>query len=316
MKKFDLSHNFLQQLVDIDNNEIQNLISIEDENKPRGKYTYQLNGKPWNDPDESNLNLYEYHLKIWKNKYPKENAVVNKPMEIYYNGKAFKIFTEIDGKNYRLGSDYIGFSKQWITKNISAKDVGKALSETRCFAGHMLWCKGFSKGWYEKKDGGFGYSDKFKPNFITINQAKGGAKGVFDRIDWTLKLLRVYYDVIKMPDLYRESNFNSNDNVKELVEYIELSEDEKKVKKCIYAESVRRIFYAFENSREWLLLFVNFPGFIDYFALDDIVDKKNEFRVIKLSPWLPVLPVDYKRYMEDSVEFINKRKKRLEEKLN
>jgi hypothetical protein len=181
----------------------------------------------------------------------------------------------VKGKNYFLGSDYIGFSKNWITENVSDEDVTMGLLVTRCFAGHMLWCKGFTKGWYQYYDK-FKYSATFRKDFITINWAKGGRGGIFDRIDWTLILLKSYFNCIINDDFeQRKMMFMQDESVMNLLNYKDLSDDEKNYKEWSRAErysfipnwSVNKLFYSFENSREWLTLFVDFYCFINILHL-------------------------------------------------
>jgi len=306
---YDFNLNFVADMFNIQNYQMPENISIKDcDATTRGDYVYLVNDFNWADPDSYNVNLYKYHTMYWKNEYPIKNVKINEPMRYYFSDQ-FKILTRVNDCNFRLGSDYIGFSKQWITNDISAYNVGEALSITRCFAGHILWCKGFANGWYEDaKENTFKYSNKFKSNFITIKQAKGGKNGVYDRIDWTLRLLDIYYQVINnSKSITRKELFESYDAIKSLIEYTDYSVDEKKIKKNSYETSVYRLFYAFENSRKWLLLFKDFLGFTKYFVLRDIIDLEKD-SVKELAPWFPVLPNNYYNYIQNSIDFINKRK--------
>jgi hypothetical protein len=327
MENIDLDYNFLMQSVDAKKEEWNRLLTIKREKNgeklQRGSYIYEMNNRSWIDPDSEDPLLYDYHESVWSKDFPNKKRV-NK-IEHYHNSYEERIrLTLCDNKNFYLGSDYIGFSKQWITDNVSDEDVIQGLSVTRCFAGHMLWCKGFGKGWkYNEKENKFKYSDNGW-GFVTINQARGGACGVFDRIDWTLRLLKVYYSNIDYDKFdERKRLFLENELVKELLKYNKLSEDEKHVifdKKSKEGRpynpcsSVCRLFYAFENSREWLMLFVKFTGFIEYFALDDLLDENNNVK--GLSDWFPVLPDNYNDYMDNSITFIKLRTNRLKPKVS
>lgn len=72
---------------------------------------------------------------------------------------------------------------------------------------------------------------------ITINNARGGEKSFYDRIDFTLFDLKQWY--LKQP--------------------------------C-------KLEKAFDNSREWLLMFKDFNELIDYFLLQDFVNEEYEIK--------------------------------------
>lgn len=90
-----------------------------------------------------------------------------------------------------LSSDYIGPSIE------QARSIGKLedfeiknfLRISRTLGGHIVWPRG----------------DNMKP---TINQVKGGeiilnsGYGFYDRIDWTIFLLKIYYFIIEKSDMF------------------------------------------------------------------------------------------------------------------
>lgn len=301
---YDFSYNFLN---------VNTPLNIE--GKMRGLYTFKVYGEKYVDPDVSSRKLYEYHSDIWfhSGKFP--NGALIKKVECYtgsfYNDEKMAVTVEMNGTNKKfiLGSDFIGASKNWITVDIknNRSYLWEALGKMRCFSGHMLWCKGFNKGWYICENNEFKYSDKWTSNLITINTAKGGSSGIFDRIDWCLKLLKIYYLNITIRHYEeRKKMFLNHEDVDELLKYRNLTEDEQNSGFCSL-NSVNSLFHAFENSKDWLELFIDFRRFIQYFHLQNIINENGDYTVQPLIDWFPILPEEYKDYINNSVVFIQKR---------
>ncbi|MBU3221084.1 DUF6994 family protein [Clostridium algidicarnis] len=169
------------------------------------KNVFQINEKEYKDPDMYSETLYKYHKEIWKKELPSGGKIsdINNVSE---NNSGCKITAKVGKKNVYLGSDYIGFSKNWIPGGSDVKDIENALMKSRTFGGHILFAKGFFTGWfYCKKDKKIHYeksniydwykreyqkddvNDMYKNLMIyTINTSKGGEKSFYDRFDWTL----------------------------------------------------------------------------------------------------------------------------------
>ena len=129
---------------------------------------------------------------------------------------------------FLLSADYIGPSAYWCSsETIKAEDI---IKEARTLGGHMVWPRDVSRKDSEKRWITLRYkfnSDKKSKYYneklsideierfkkekeqednltdgrwiqykITINTAKGGEYGLFDRIDCLLKLLELYYELL------------------------------------------------------------------------------------------------------------------------
>ena len=150
--------------------------------------------------------------------------------EVFYKDKVkkpikkYNVWTIMHG-DFRLGADYIGPPTFWGYKaGLNGKEIYEFLGETRKLGGHMLWPRN-----------GQG-SD-------SINTARGGKKGYYDRIDLTLWALREWY--------------SGNKSI--------------------------RLCNAFNKSRDWFNSFEvdsdtkdKFKCFVDFFLLNDFVDESNE----------------------------------------
>lgn len=91
-----------------------------------------------------------------------------------------------------FGSDYIGPSSNWAFKaKVEDQEVGKYLKITRTFGGHIIWPR-----WVKVNGNYF--------NQLSINEARGGEKSFYDRIDITLYDLKKWYnqEVCKLKDIY------------------------------------------------------------------------------------------------------------------
>ena len=97
-----------------------------------------------------------------------------------------------DGMLYGLGVDFIGPSTYWAQKaGVSDQDIKDSLSVTRRLAGHLIWPR-----WIRKEDGTFNQDDRCGKHisiYRSINKARGGEKGLYDRIDYTLYSVQNWY---------------------------------------------------------------------------------------------------------------------------
>ncbi|MCD7792311.1 MAG: hypothetical protein LUG92_02775, partial [Oscillospiraceae bacterium] len=165
----------------------------------------------------------------------------------------------IDEYGNQMSSDYIGPSKYWahVKGGMTDAEIGEMLLRSRTIGGHMLW--------------------PVHP-IPTINTARGGRGGFYDRIDLTLQEIR-----------YMMTNDRTTKN-----------------------QSVRN---AIEKEKDWFSLFAveagigGFKSFINNFKLNPFVFG-DEYYVISLAEsnsangeFVPVLedepmfPADFKKYV-------------------
>ena len=82
-----------------------------------------------------------------------------------------------------LGMDYIGPSINWAQEaGLEEREILKFINVSREIGGHLIWPR-----WI--------YDGKYRINpFYSINKYRGGLKGVFDRIDYTLLYLKLWFE--------------------------------------------------------------------------------------------------------------------------
>lgn len=173
----------------------------------------------------------------------------------------------LNDSDYLMSTDYIGPSVYWARyRKISDSDIINFLSICRTIGGHMAWPRG-------------------REILVKINGARAGKDGLYDRIDWTLALIKVYYETLKEG----KEGFISK----------ALAIDSDNLNKDVSAiQRFGRMYDAFICSKSWFELFESFPGFCRQFKL--IGEKgfvSNNFEVIKMAPWFPFLPEDYASYI-------------------
>ena len=231
------------------------------------------------DPDSASAKLYDSLLKLFfldqkRNEKFKINKVELRGQRFSNNEYTFYTLF-VNDEDFLLSSDYIGPSTYWCkSKTISEIDIVK---ESRLLGGHMLWPRGFNE---------------------TINNQRGTKKGLYDRIDCTLKLLDLYYEMINSSiekpsenlfmaecknSLYSNSDFTSEDE-----------------------ERIRRMFRAFNNSYEWLKLFNNFKNFCDFFILKDSFVDEN-YTVISFDGTLFPVQKPSDKYRDNNLIAIKRR---------
>lgn len=112
----------------------------------------------------------------------------------------------------------------------------------------------------------------------TINRARGMSYVIHDRIDYTLECIKRFYQ-------------NREDNTipiyKSLVRYTRFFD-----------------------------LFVNFNGYVDFFFLNDLLDKNGNVKsftgVIDFSKPFPYPQEEYKKYIKNVIQFVKNRSQRIE----
>ena len=173
----------------------------------------------------------------------------------------------LNDSDYLMSTDYIGPSVYWARyKKISDEVIIRFLSVCRTIGGHMAWPRG-------------------RDIIVKINGARAGEKGVYDRIDWTLALIKIYYETL---------NKGKEDFVMNALKI----DAENKEKDNTAIRRFERMYKAFCCSRTWFELFDSFPGFCRQFKLTDKNGFVNEdFKVNNMAPWYPFLPVNYGDYI-------------------
>lgn len=300
-------------------------------------------------PDSCSTKLYDALFKIFF--YDEdENEKYNIPI-VQIRGQKFKnrdlFYSFFISRNkydvacrypsFILSADYIGPSIYWCTgENVKAEDIIKT---ARTLGGHMVWPRDVSrenkeKRWVtlyyyygsnkkskyytaelsmdeierfkkEKEREDHLVNGKWGTSKITINTEKGGEYGLYDRMDCLLKLLELYYQLLhRSEDVSRPS-------------------EEEFLKACTgtlyngmemnWKEEIRisNIYYAFDNSYEWLKVFGDFKSFCTFFKLkNSFVDK--DYHVIPLEGELFPVQRPGEVYVKNNLEAIQSRNRLLE----
>ncbi|MGF7002556.1 hypothetical protein M2149_000945 [Lachnospiraceae bacterium PFB1-21] len=250
------------------------------------KETFDLNKRC--DPDNESGKLYDSLFRIFFYNEERDRVKVVgqkfKGRELFYS-----LFIEKENNEDRiiLSADYIGpsINQAKLLAGLKDSEIKKFLSNSRTLGGHLLW---------PRQIGG-----------TTINQARGGdyspkcGYGVFDRIDWTLLLLKCFY-------IRRYENVGTDITkvVQDITNQTEISTRDVK--------RINNIVAAMERSKEWLYRFSSFADFCDFFILKgSFVNDNNE--VTELTPFFPIKPdcEDYKRYIDNNLKAIDKRNEKM-----
>ena len=168
-----------------------------------------------------------------------------------------------------LSADYIGPSVNILLNGTKTIDIINILNISRTIGGHIAWPRSLG-------------NDK-----VTVNQAR---RKFYDRIDWTLWLVKVFYDKREEFLNYCESEFGDN--------YLENKEKFEKMKDAL------------SNSREWFELIGNFKEFCKKFKLKgSFVD--NENNIIWFAERFPIIPKNYFNYADKNSKAIESRNKKI-----
>ena len=137
-----------------------------------------------------------------------------------------QVFDGVDySYSFGLTSDYMGASINWaIEAGVSKEVILKHLSVSRTLSGHILF-----PTWYSMKDE---RSWEIWPDGISINIAKGGKLGYYDRIDYTLLAIKNWYSTLRTGN---------------------------------------KLFYVIEKNRIWFELFCDFDKYVKYFKLESLL---------------------------------------------
>lgn len=227
---------------------------------------YDINKRE--DPDQSCKKLYDDVVNSF---FGEDKDVKN--LEQQYGNKPpfYTVQIQKNGETYLFSSDYIGPSVYWARElGISDRGIIKFLNICRTLGGHIIWPRGG-----ERPKGVF-----------TPNQAKSGCSGVYDRIDWTLQLLKIFYEIEK----YREDK-------KEYLKRANALLPKEFRNKSNFNDKFDRLYNSFDFYKKHFELFGDFEGFCERFKLvGSFVD--NDHNIIWMTDSFPILPLRYEEYIE------------------
>ncbi len=138
------------------------------------KYPIGFNLETRKDPDVCSKELYDDITRIFFSEKGLKKLGLNSiesKCQNFGHGDFYTLF--IDGDEYLLSSDYIGASVYWAKQaGLSDEDIIECLMISRTIGGHIVFPRGQG---------------------MTINQARGGKKGYYDRFDLTLLAIKKWY---------------------------------------------------------------------------------------------------------------------------
>lgn len=142
-----------------------------------------------------------------------------------------QVFEEKEyNSTFGLTSDYIGASINWaLASGVSNEEILKHISISRTLEGHLLF-----PTWYSTMNE---KSWEVWPEGISINMAKGGSTGYYDRIDYTLLAIKNWYSSISVGN---------------------------------------KLFDVIEKNRIWFELFCDFPNYVEFFKLESLLNKDGD----------------------------------------
>lgn len=193
-----------------------------------------------------------------------------------YNNK-YEFYTIRIDKKYLFSSDYMGPSVFWAREcGIKDRKIIDFLNVCRKLGGHIVWPRG-------------GHRPK---GVYTVNVAKSGCYGLYDRMDWTLYLLKIFYD--------------SKGNQETFLEVANQLLPEEFRRKNNFNDKFLLLYRSFDFYKEEFELFHTFRGFCDRFKLvNSFVD--DQYRVIPMIDLFPILPRDYNDYITNVCTAVKKR---------
>lgn len=199
--------------------------------------------------------------------------VENKEQKISNNPAFYTIF--VNAGKYLLSSDCIGPSVYWARERAVNDDkIRYFLNVSRTIGGHIVWPRGRE---LKKK----------------INTSRGGKSGVYDRMDWTLLLISIFYETDNKEQYLQRAN--------------ELIPREFRYKNN-FNSKFEGMYEAFICARSWFESFGTFEMFCKQFKLSgkgNFVDEN--YKVNIMTALFPILPNDYEEYIENVCSAINVR---------
>lgn len=178
------------------------------------------------DPDECSKELYDDLCKMFFDGDSKEKLKITSVRNIcqksrYKDGYFYTLF--IDKDKYLLSSDYIGASVHWAREaGVDTRRILDHLNISRTIGGHILFPRGGKE---------------------TVNKARGGEKGYYDRFDLTLYAIKEWFA--------KNKNSQIGDAIENYCEWFKLFDD----------------YDNFKNG---------FENFVEFFKLEGFIDKENK----------------------------------------
>lgn len=225
------------------------------------------------DPDSQSQKLYDDIISVY---FSNDPNVVNWKQQ-YSKQPPFYTIKVGDTKSNvtLLSADYIGPSVYWASQSgVQKEKIIDFLKKSRTIGGHIVWERGLANG------------------VETVNIARAGDKGVYDRIDWTLFLLREYLN----------TNPSTFDNFYNTVCNLLANEYGKDFEKDL--SFVQRLFNSFKDSN-WINSFA-FDKFCEKFKLCGSF-VSLDYKVVLMESLFPVLPNKYDCYIDNVVNAIERR---------
>lgn len=183
-------------------------------------------------------------------------------------------FSTIVWNNHLISADYIGPSVYWAEKRGCSKEtILNILNIGRTIGGHIVWPRGKGE---------------------TVNQARGGDKTFYDRIDWTLFVLKAYYKC-------KKDKRAAEKLIQQKYPQIETNR---------YTE----VLDAIDLYSDWFREFEEFPVFCDRFLLNDSFVNES-YDIIWMAPANPMLPEYYNGYVRNCLDAIRKRNSAIMDRL-
>lgn len=206
----------------------------------------------------------------WRN-YEKLNNTFPVPKNKDKQPPCYTIFIDKGKKDeVLLSADYFGPSIYWaIELGITDEQIREFLNISRSIGGHIVWPRGSH------------IKNKINPS----------RAAVYDRSDWTLLLLKIY--------------FENRDEKTFLDEADSLIPKEFRGKEN-FNSKFKRVYSAFCDSNKWIDSIGSFEKFcLQFKLLGSFVDEN--FNVIRLADLFPLLPKDYKDYIKNTCQAIKLR---------
>lgn len=184
----------------------------------------------------------------------------------------YTISVKSENEEWLLSADYIGPSINWALEEVklgtlSNDDIIEILNVCRTIGGHIVWPRG-------------------RHLIHKINPSRGGEESVYDRIDWTLFLVKICY---------------INDF------------EEAEIQKIILERYQREIYFrvvelisAICETKSWFKEIGSFVDFCNQFILiGSFVNEKYEINWF--AKQFPVFPENYKQFSINNTQAIQRR---------
>lgn len=227
------------------------------------------------DPDNGCKELYDDEKEaFWGND---DNDIIN--LEQQFDKKPPFYTIKVKSKEYLFSSDYIGPSVYWARKKgITEEKIRDFLTICRRLGGHILLPRGRSR----------------PEGTETPNQAKGGSNGVYDRFDWMLHLIKIFYSSRNQKEEYlRQANCLLP-----------------KAHRQKFNDKFDRIYNSLAFYEDEFYYFGSFEKFCEHFKLIDsfvVKEKNGSYEVKDMTSLFPILPANYNEYIDNLCKAIERR---------